>query len=439
MATEVMRAIEQDSKSTAVDLDYWTHHCVPVLSSLLRSSGSYSPADQATHLRVLSDHVLPNLGPRPSMAHTRSLLTQSGSPFQPSINLSSCEPQVRYCWELLGVHGGSESDPSAVEAAREILSSLSKAFGFCSRWSDIFLSAFAPTPEEAKDVQVKLPEWLRSFTSADAEVTPIKRLPFVFVAFDLNGPKTSIKAYFNPKAKEIATGMPSTEMIWDILRNLEPSLDVASIDALAQFLDERPVPSAIELVGIDCVDEASLSDARVKVYVHVRSNSFNTVRDYVTLGGRLQDKTTLKGLAILRDIWHLLLQEPEGIVDDDYNRPLNDSSIFCQMLYFSIEMRPGREFPEVKTYLPTWNYVRSDKATVQNYEEVFRKCGYEWGQEGRYRKVFESSFGPANHDRQTPVHCDASFLFSEKTGIYQTLYFSPPLGTEEQARLGAMS
>jgi dimethylallyldiphosphate transferase len=99
----------------------------------------------------------------------------------------------------------------------------------------------------------------------------------------------------------------------------------------------------------------------------------------------------LKGLAVLRDIWHLLLQEPEGIVDEDYNKPLNDGSMLCQRLYFSFEMRPGREFPEVETYLPTWNYIRSDEATVQNYEEIFRKCGHEWGWDGRYKKVFESA------------------------------------------------
>ncbi|GIK05236.1 aromatic prenyltransferase [Aspergillus viridinutans] len=391
MAIEVLNPLDHDSRSNAEDLDYWTHHCVPVLSSLLRSAESYLPADQDAQLRVLYEHVLPNLGPRPSVAHTRSFLTQSGSPFQPSINLSSGKPQVRYCWELLGHCGGSDSDPFAVEAAREILPSLSTAFGFCTRWTDAFISAFAPTPEEAKVTQAKLPKWLESFTSAASEVPPIKRLPFAFVAFDLKGPKTSIKAYFNPKAKEIATGTPATEMTWNVLRNLVPCINPASIDVLAQFLTERSVPSTIELVGIDCVDEASLSDARVKLYVHSMSNSFNTVRDYVTLGGRLQDATTLKGLAVLRDIWHLLLQEPEGIVGDDYNKPLNDGSMLCQRLYFSFEMRPGREFPEVKTYLPTWNYARSDEAIVQNYEEVFRKCGHEWGMDGRYKKVFESA------------------------------------------------
>jgi DMATS type aromatic prenyltransferase len=234
MATEVVTALEHDSRSNAVDLDYWARHSVPFLSSLLKSAGSYSPTDHDAQLRFLSEHVIPNLGPRPSVAYTSSLLTQSGSPIQPSINVSSGKPQVRYCWELLGPRGGSDSDPFAVEAAREILSSFSTTFGFCTRWSDAWLSAFAPTPKEIQDVQVKLPKWLASFTSAETEVPLLKRLPFVFVAFDLKGPKTSMKAYFNPKAKEIATGTSATEMTWNVLRNLVPSLNAASIDVLAQ-------------------------------------------------------------------------------------------------------------------------------------------------------------------------------------------------------------
>ncbi|ERF69448.1 hypothetical protein EPUS_07852 [Endocarpon pusillum Z07020] len=161
-----------------------------------------------------------------------------------------------------------------------------------------------------------------------------------------------------------------------------------------------------------------------------------------------KDEITLNGLAILRDIWHLLLQEPEG-VNDDYNKPINDGTLLCQRTYFSFELRPGRELPEVKTYLPTWNYVRSDVETVQNYEEVCRRWRlrvWKGGQiQGAFRKCFvcpppilnansHQPFifsGPVNHSRPRPVHCDASFLYSEKKGTYQTLYFSPPLGDEE--------
>nr|BAM84051.1 aromatic prenyl transferase [Tolypocladium album] len=422
-------APESDSKSAA-GRKYWTQLCTPILSSLLKSSGSYSAEEQETHIQNLSDYVIPNLGPRPSEAHTKSFLTQSGSPFQPSVNFSSKKTQVRYCWELLGPQGGSDSDPLAVEAAQDILSQLCKAFGYSTRWSDTWLSAFAPTLEEAKSVREMLPKWIATFTGG-AELPALKRVPFVFVAFDLDGAKTSMKAYYNPKGKEIATGKPASDLTWKVLRSLTPALSSTAIDLVEKFLAERPVFSAVELVGIDLVDEAGLSDARVKLYVHTENNSFNTVRDYITLGGRLQDETTLKGLAILKDIWHLMLQEPDG-TDDDYNKPVNDSTMLCQRAYFSFEMRPGRELPEVKTYLPTWNYVRTDLETIQNYEEVFRRCGFEWGKESKYKELFERAFGPANHDRPKPVHCDASYLYSEKKGIYQTLYFSPPLKDGEE-------
>ncbi|KAL7626882.1 hypothetical protein AAE478_003656 [Parahypoxylon ruwenzoriense] len=426
-----MTLVSQNSKPDPVDARYWTGHCVPPLISLMKSVGSYSAVDQEAQLRILSEHVLPNLGPRPSIATSPSFLTQSGSPFQLSLNTSSFDNCVRYCWEMLGRNGGTDSDPLAIQAARTIMASLSVTFGFTSKWSDVLLSAFAIDRNEAQDVITRLPEWLENFVPRGVKAAPLERIPFAFAAFDLKGGNASVKLYVNPKAKEIATGVPAASTVWDILRKLTPSFNPTAIDMLEQFLGNSSIPCPIELIAIDCVDETRLSDARVKLYVHTRSNSFNTVHNYVTLGGRLCDEETNNGLTILRSIWHLLLQELDGSIDNDYEKPLNDASILCQKLYFSFELQPGKEFPMVKTYLPTWNYVRSDEETILNYEEVFRKCHHPWGKEGRYGKIFTDAFGPANHDRKKPVHCDASFLFTEKTGIYQTLYYSPPLGKQE--------
>lgn len=141
------------------------------------------------------------------------------------------------------------------------------------------------------------------------------------------------------------------------------------------------------MTAFDCVDEANLSKARAKLYLTSPSNSFNTVRDYVTLGGRINNQVTTKYLGILRDIWNLLLQDPEGIHDDDYETPGGDS----QKTYYSLELKPGMALPEVKVYVPTWKYVRSDKETVQNYQRIFQKCGHDWGKEGVYRAIYEDA------------------------------------------------
>lgn len=112
------------------------------------------------------------------------------------------------------------------------------------------------------------------------------------------------------------------------------------------------------------------------------------MRKYVSLGGKINDEETNQYLEKLQPIWHLLLQEPEGPVDEDFEKPINDSSMLCQKLYFSFELQPGRDFPNVKTYLPTWNYVRTDEETIANYQEIFQICGHPWGEEGRYKKIF---------------------------------------------------
>ncbi|PFH59491.1 hypothetical protein XA68_12251 [Ophiocordyceps unilateralis] len=423
-----IKSVANDDKPSAVDLAYWERNLVPVMSSLMKSAGTYSTAEQEAQLRLLTEHVLPRLGPRMPAAYTTSFLTHSDSPLQPQMNFRPGKSTVRYCWEPLGTRGGSESDPFAIDAAREAMQHLSTTFGLCTQWSDALLSAFAPTPEEVGVVQALLPGWLASLGPAST-IPAINRLPFSMIGMDMRGSEVDIKAYFNIKIKEFATKLPVTDLAFDALRKLKPSLEPAAIDAVEKFLSDRPVPSAIEIIGIDWVDQGKMSDARVKLYVHCRNNSFNTVREYVTLGGLIQDETTLNGLEQLYKIWHLLLQEPEGIPNEDYDKPLTGNSAMYQKLYFSFELRPGKKLPEVKTYLPTWHYVRSDEETVQNYEEVFRLCRLPWGQDGQYKKLFEGAFGPVKHNRPSPVHCDASFFFSSNMGIYQTLYWSPPLET----------
>lgn len=204
---------------------------------------------------------------------------------------------------------------------------------------------------------------------------------------------------------------------------------------------------------MDCVPENDLPSARIKVYVQTMTNSFQTVRDYVTLGGRRTDSATLEGLSRLRHIWHLLMGEANGIRDEDWNKPLTGFSPMQHRLYFSYEMKPGNSDPSVKVYIPVQNYAPNDEAVTQNYEAIFRQCGWSWGKEGAYKRVVESvlyvkrapdlldtwklhdslstdkvSFsGPVNHDRATFLHGGSSFIFTEGKGVYQSVYFDPPL------------
>lgn len=121
------------------------------------------------------------------------------------------------------------------------------------------------------------------------------------------------------------------------------------------------------------------------------TNSFKTVREWVTMGGRLNDPDSLQQLARLREIWHLLLGEPDGLPDEGFNKPLSGFSPTQHRLYFSYEMRAGNSNPAVKVYTPVQNYAANDDEVIRNYEANFRQCGWPLGKDGSYRRLVESA------------------------------------------------
>ena len=53
----------------------------------------------------------------------------------------------------------------------------------------------------------------------------------------------------------------------------------------------------------------------------------------------------------------------------------------------SWELKSGEDEPEVKLYVPLWQYAASDGEIVRNLGEMFRMRGWQWGGEGEYAKV----------------------------------------------------
>nr|BBD84645.1 putative prenyltransferase [Cordana terrestris] len=440
--TEIAAAPCNTSKLLEADLAYWTRRCIPMVSNLLKSCGVYSLTDQEEQLRFLKEHVLPNLGPRPCGPESQvfSMATFSGFPLQPSINISnSGRAKVRYTFEPLDAISGTPADPFALGPAQRMLFALAKNLGVWPGWIEALVSAYHPTPQEVQRIKPKLRQYLeqtlkKTTGQTDIEIPEMQRMWVCFIAFDLDGPSQAMKAYFDPKVKEAATGIPSCKYGFQVFRSMEKFGNATAIDMLEQFLDERQSVGAVELIAIDCVPESMLPSARIKVYVHTMSNSFKTVRDYVTLGGRRADLATLQGLSKLRDIWHLLLGEPNGI-DEDFNKPLTGFSPMQHRLYFSYEMKPGNSDPAVKVYIPVQNYAPNDDAIVQNYEANFRQCGWPWGKDGAYRNVIESSLGPVTHRHASFLHGGSSFIYSKGKGVYQSIYLEPSFEEEKDRNI----
>lgn len=144
--------------------------------------------------------------------------------------------------------------------------------------------------------------------------------------------------------------------------------------------------------GVDCLNPAKHRQARVKVYMQTTNNAWAAVRDLMTLGGRLNDAASLKRVELLKSVWHLFRNEPEGAHDDDENwsKPYRLQGTPFSGLQLSVEVKPGDQPPETKLYVPMFQFAPNIKAAERNVESVLDRLGHSWGQ-GKYRSCMEQT------------------------------------------------
>ncbi|KAM0547282.1 hypothetical protein ACHAPJ_010417 [Fusarium lateritium] len=370
----VQEAIDQSNGVLTLNakeegIAFWTNHTKPVLTSLLKFVGNYTPEQQASHLKFLDDYIIPSMGRAPEKSRARSLLTPNGSPFEASLNCSdSGKSYVRFCYEP--VFPGSDG------VTENPIPKIAEAVGADLRWFNQFADEFFPSEEDTVILAEKMPK-------------DTIRIPKVFLAFDLKEDTRSMKAYFYPVIKWMASKQKSDRASFGLIRRLEPlgpSFEPALkvIEGYQKKLYQDPPLTVV--IGIDCVSPEE--GARVKIYIEPQSNTWEAVQQHFTLGGQLNDKTTLEGLDILRDMWNLLINEPEGKqIDDHFSKEILDKKPDTSGACFSWELKPGQAIPEVKIYVPLNQYFKSDKAIGESLQKVFRKRGWAWGVEGTYGKI----------------------------------------------------
>ncbi|OLN97231.1 7-dimethylallyltryptophan synthase 4 [Colletotrichum chlorophyti] len=391
------------------DQDFWAVRCAETLDALMRASGSYTPAQRVAHLQLLSEVIIPSLGPHPASAPTKPLLTADHSPFEPSWNITdSGSSSIRFSFEPLGRNGGSASDPFAQKIVSAILPAMRMvSHGADTRWFEQFMSALFLSEAESKVALSRLPKGTR--------------VPTSFLAFDLDGDKAVFKAYFFPVLKHIATGDSTENITFNTIRSLSPGGEdlVTSANVTEEYFKNAPFSIPVEMIALDCIDPAA--GARAKLYARTQSNAFNVVRHVVTLGGHIKDETTLEGLEALRGIWHLLHNEAEPHGDDFEKQPKVTDTIHKGVCY-GFELKPGAKWPEVKAYVPLWQYADSDMVVASNLAKAFRSRG--WPIAERYADAMPECFPRSDLSKTTGTHTYISFAFSKKKGAYLTIYYS---------------
>lgn len=391
--------------------EFWLQYALRPFTAFLKNAKVYTPEQQESHLQFIREVVIPRIGPKPGVD---SLWTYHGSPIEFSINLTDkAEPFVRFVFDPVGGEIGDGTEPLPRDLLFAHMPGLVEAVGADMTWFEQIKEWLFLTKEEVPAVRE---QW-----------AAFGRVPQLFFAIDLHGGEKSMKAYMFPTSKSHATKSDSVDLVFDNVRRLQPYGESfgPALDAMKDYFGRSLEPLELDCLALDCVDP---KEARVKIYAQARLNAFSTVEHVATFGGKRRDETTLAGLAKLRAIWHLLLNEPKIEHDDDYAAAPIDPENRYKTLSYSWELRQGQELPDLKIYIHLWLHAKDNKTMLKNWEDIFRTNGWEWNADDSYKSMIVDAFGEEYTTADTKViHTCASYQFTEKKGAYMTSYMSPPV------------
>ncbi|KAI1402871.1 aromatic prenyltransferase [Hypoxylon fuscum] len=405
--------------ATTPDEEFWSKHARSTLGPLLSLAGTYTASDQASHLRFFDEHVASCLGSQPVDPKVEYWASPdlAGTRFEVSLNLTTRgKAKVRLSFDLL--RDGTGPDPFGEKNAREMLHRLCSATGGDPRLMDHLMKAFFLSPSETEALRDK--------------VRPHMQIPPACIAFELEGHRQILKAYI-PIVRKSSLGKSAVDITLNALRDLETlGYDLSyNLDLLDEYLASCQGEADPIMIGIDCLDPKTNQGSRVKVYVHLKTCTFATARDVITLGGRLSGEPTLKKVNLLRSIWHLLLNESDGISDDKIDtwskQERSPGAAFSGVL-FSIDLAAGKKMPDIKIYVPVFQYAKRTETAFRNTNAILKTVGHEWGQTGRFDEVATAVFGRQKAHGQSHL----SYSYTESKGVYITAYFSMPVFHGEQ-------
>ncbi|ESA42114.1 aromatic prenyltransferase [Neurospora crassa] len=394
---------------------YWWTACAPSLTSILRHSHSYTPSQQSLHISWFRNNVIPNLGPRPSSSYRlRSPLNYEGSPYRATWNFcsapagspssSSVAGTLRFSFDPIPATGSIKKDPTNQEEYKRLFPLLARECHGKGETKVVFQS---------------------KIVSRGSQLPP----EHAAIAIGCVGEKRVLKPYFFAGPKSMVTGLSPHQVLFSALRAIRTKAEELkpAIDLVEDYVASRKAVMMPNCIGIDAVSPDQ--GARVKLYTLIPSNAFCVMRDAITLGGRLTSPEAMRGVGILRGIYHLLRGDRSPINDatENMSKPCRYESKSNSYWkgFTSYEMRPGREEPEVKVYVPLMQIFETEQAVIEGLEEVWR--GFGWGELGKggYGEAIREAFPHVDFKQAPGTHTWVSFSYSDRTGPYTTVYLAP--------------
>ncbi|KAL8792414.1 MAG: hypothetical protein Q9195_005028 [Heterodermia aff. obscurata] len=365
------------------------------------------------------------MGPAPrlngSTIKWKSQLQLDGTPMEYSWkwNSPTGKPNVRYGVEPIGQFAGTELDPLNKQPAQELLYRLAGVLPSVDLgWTNHFMSTLFDHDNTKYAQEAAAGARLSTSLMVSVELLP-------------SGP--ALKTYFQPR-KLGQTGLMPLSNWESAIAQLDPTN--AARSALHDYLRTSPEGQLLNPFCLS-VDNLAPATARLKWYFNSPHTSFASVRDIMTLGGRI---TTPHLSAQLADL-QLLVNALAGLPADfpaeaeipaaaspQYDASAQDNfaelpTLLVGNVYF-FDVPPGKSLPEIKFYTPVRNLGRDDLSLARELTGWMEKRG-----RGAYCKAYVGMLEAlAEHrrlDEGWGVQTFLSCQFKGDGGLDITSYLAP--------------
>ncbi|KAH7382198.1 aromatic prenyltransferase [Pyrenochaeta sp. MPI-SDFR-AT-0127] len=130
----------------------------------------------------------------------------------------------------------------------------------------------------------------------------------------------------------------------------------------------------VECIGFDLLKPTQIS--RIQPYLRLWTSSFNAVTHFYTLGGALQDSTTLKGIELLKLFWHIVCRVEDGA---DFSKKKKAPILHegWAEIIVNWEFKPGEALPKPKFYMPIWKWIPTELDICERLSGYWKRIGWE--------------------------------------------------------------
>ncbi|KAL2862514.1 aromatic prenyltransferase [Aspergillus lucknowensis] len=368
--------------------EYWWNLTAPQLALMLKEAG-YPPEKQLETLLFYYHWVVPYLGPKPEADGSLkwpSLVSAAGVPLEYSWkwDTETKGPDVRLTIEAINELSGTQFDPLNQSPSLELLQRLSAILPDLNQaWMSHFLSSLY---DHDKIKYIK--------ESQSEGGMPLRST--MLLCFEFGRKSTSTKTYFSPR-KLGQQGFAPLKEYMSAIQGLGPS---RALNAVTDFLDTSPEGAHLKpfMLAVDNIDPSS---SRLKFYFASPSTSYASIREVLTLGGRIASPGLEDNLRTLHDLVKAIMPVPENLPDDadipvptpgptDQSPPSQlenggnadmaaERAFFVSGYQYYFDIAPGATLPDIKFYVPIRNGQMDDRAVAEGLTRWMRERG-----RGRY-------------------------------------------------------